>query len=69
MHAPRDHSTILVSIWGTITIIGIIIVIRSLRSAQYEMAYISALFAINDGASVLSQTSPLLSLPHCASIF
>jgi hypothetical protein len=41
-----------VTIWGTITVIGIIIVARSLRSAKYEMAYIAAFFALNDGASV-----------------
>ena len=46
-------STIAVWIWGVITVIGVTIVLRSLRAGQYEMAYIAALFALNDGGSVL----------------
>jgi hypothetical protein len=50
---PRARgSTIAVYIWGLITVIGVVIVLRSLRAGQNEMAYIAALFAANDGASV-----------------
>ena len=48
----RGGSTIAVCIWGVITVIGVAIVLRSLRAGHYEMAYIAALFAANDGASV-----------------
>lgn len=45
-------STIAMFIWGVIAIIGVVVVYRCLRAGQNEMAYIAALFAANDGASV-----------------
>jgi hypothetical protein len=51
-------SALIIYIWSVITIIGVIIVIRSLRNAKYEMAYIAAFFALNDGGSVRPYTCP-----------
>ena len=58
-------STIAAYIWGVIALIGFVIVYRSLCVGQYEMAYISALFAFNDAGSVT--IDPVLHLFLCIS--